>query len=121
MTLEPADPRPGVSTVRGRVETSGQFATMGVPPGRYFLRVNAGLQGWTFQSATVNGRDASVVPIDLESADLGGVMITFTDHPSELSGQVSSEGPPEATTVLVFPAESAAWVGYGNSRIKRNH
>ena len=32
--LEPADVRPGVNSARGRVETSGQFATMGVPPGR---------------------------------------------------------------------------------------
>ncbi len=115
ITLEPADQRPGLSAARGRVETTGQFATMGVPPGRYFLRVNAGLQGWTFQSAQVNGRDASVVPVDLDSSDLAGVVITFTDRPSELSGQVSSDGPLEAATVLVFPAEPAAWVGYGNN------
>jgi hypothetical protein len=32
-----------------------------------------------------------------------------------LSGQVTSEGALEAATVLVFPAEPSAWVGYGNS------
>ena len=45
ITLEPADQHPGVSAARGRVEATGQFATMGVPPGRYFLRVNARAAG----------------------------------------------------------------------------
>jgi hypothetical protein len=117
VVIEPADPRPGVSSVSGRVESSGQFATMGVPPGPYFVRVKAGLQGWTLQSVMVNGRDASVVPIDFESADIGGAAITFTDRPSELSGQVSSDGNGalDAATVLVFPAEESAWVGYGST------
>jgi hypothetical protein len=115
LVLEPADPRPELSSASGRVEASGQFATTGVPPGRYFLRVKAGLQGWTFQSAMVNGRDASVVPVELDSADVSGVTLIFTDRPSELSGQVTSDGPIEAATVLVFPAESTAWTGYGSS------
>ena len=88
---------------------------MGVPPGRYFVRVQGSYQGWTFQSAMVNGRDASVVPVEFDSNDLGGVMLTFSDRPTELSGQVQADGPPDGATVLVFPAESAAWVGYGSS------
>jgi len=43
------------------------------------------------------------------------VMITFTDRPTEISGQVSGNGALDAMTVLVFPAEQTAWVGYGNS------
>jgi hypothetical protein len=62
----------------------------------------------------VNGRDASIYPVDLESNDLSGVMITFTDRPSEVSGQVSTDsGAPEALSVLVFPADQAAWTGPG--------
>lgn len=116
VVLEPADPRPGVSNVSGRVESSGQFATQGVPPGKYFVRVKAGIPNWSVQSVMANGRDASVVPVDLESSDLGGVTINFTDHPTELSGQVTADGPGalEAATVLVFPAEPTAWVGYGS-------
>jgi hypothetical protein len=113
LILEPADPKPGVSNATGRVEASGQFATTGVPPGRYFVRMKAALPGWTLQSIMVNGRDASVVPVELESADVGGVTLNFTDRPSELSGQVSYDGPLESATVLVFPAESSAWTGYG--------
>jgi hypothetical protein len=113
VTLEPADQHQGVSPAMGRVEPSGQFATVGVPPGRYFVRVRAGLQGWTLQSVMVSGRDASVVPVEVD-ADLGGVQLVFTDHPSELSGQVTSEGSVQGATVLVFPAEPTAWVGYGS-------
>ena len=115
ITLEPADVRPGVSNARGRVEPTGQFSTVGVPPGRYFIRVGGSYQGWTFHAAQAGGRDASVVAVDLDSSDLGGVMLSFTDRPSELSGQVQADGPPESVTVLVFPAEQAAWTGYGTS------
>jgi hypothetical protein len=97
------------------METSGQFATMGVPPGRYFLRVNASFSGYAFQSAMVNGRDASVVPIEIEGNDISGVVLTFTDRPTELTGQVTAEGGLAGATVLVFPAESSAWVGYGST------
>jgi hypothetical protein len=113
--LEPADPRPGVPNARGRAESNGQFATMGVPPGRYFIRVAGSFSGWSFHSAQAGGRDASVTPIELDSNDLGGVILTFTDRPSELSGQVTADGQVEASTVLVFPAEQSAWVGYGTS------
>jgi hypothetical protein len=116
INLEPADVRPGLQGGRGRIEPSGQFATVGVPPGRYFVRVAGAPQGWSFHSAMVGGRDASVVPIDLEGNDLGGIMLTFTDRPSELSGEVSAEGAtPDFASVLVFPTDTTAWTGYGSS------
>lgn len=116
LNLEPAESRPGLAGARGRVDPSGAFTTMGVPPGKYFIRVVGAPQGWTFHSAMVNGRDASVVPVDLEANDLGGAMISFTDKPSEFSGDVSVDtGSPEAISVLVFPSDPSAWVGYGSS------
>jgi hypothetical protein len=116
LNLEPAESRPGLSGARGRVDPSGTFSTMGVPPGKYFIRVIGAPQGWNFQSAMVNGRDASVVPIDIEGNDFGGVMITFTDRPSEFAGDVSVDnGSPESATVLVFPTDTSAWVGYGTA------
>jgi hypothetical protein len=113
--LEPADPKPGVPNANGRVDQTGSFSTVGVPPGRYFVRLRGAIPGWTFQSAMAGGRDASVVPVEIESNDLNGVMLTFTDRPSELSGQVSGDGPLEGTTVIVFPADSSAWTGYGST------
>jgi hypothetical protein len=114
--LEPAEVRPGLSQGRGRVDPSGQFSTVGVPPGRYFLRVAGAPQGWTFHSAMAGGRDASVLPIEIEGNDVGGVTIVFTDRPSELSGDVSVQtGTPDAISVLVFPTDTAAWTGYGSA------
>jgi len=113
--LEPADPKPGVTQAMGRVDQNGQFSTVGVPPGRYFVRMKAAMPGWTFQSAMAGGRDASVVAVDFESNDLTGVTLNFTDQPSELSGQVQGDGVLEGTAVIVFPADSTAWTGYGTT------
>ena len=116
LSLEPADVRPGQGNARGRVDQAGTFSTMGVPPGRYFIRVVGAPQNWTFHSAMVNGRDASVVPIEIEGSDVGGVTIAFTDRPSDLSGDVTVEtGTPEAASVLVFPTDTSAWTGYGST------
>jgi hypothetical protein len=50
VSLEAADAKPGAPpNARGRVESSGTFSTVGVPPGRYFVRVNGAPQGWTFR------------------------------------------------------------------------
>lgn len=113
--LEPAESRAGVTPGRGRVEATGQFTTVGVPPGRYFLRVGGAPQGWTFRAATVEGRDMSDTPVELDG-DLSGVILSFTDRPTELSGTVTVEaGGAEAATVLVFPADRTQWVGYGSA------
>jgi len=68
----------------------------------------------------VNGRDASIYPVDIESNDLSGVMINFTDRPSDVSGQVSADTEkPEAMSVLVFPADQASWTGPGAGSPRR--
>jgi Carboxypeptidase regulatory-like domain len=114
ITLTPADALPGQIMGRGRAEASGQFTTVGLAPGRYLINVQGGFPGWTFHSAMVNGRDASIYPIDLESGDISGVVIAFTDRPSELSGDVVADGAAlEAMTVLVFPSEQREWTGPG--------
>ena len=47
-------------------------------------------------------------------------MITFTDRPTDLSGQVSLEsGSPEAISVLVFPSDQTAWTGPGAGSPRR--
>ena len=112
--LEPADQRQGQQTGTGRVEANGTFSTVGVPPGQYFVRIKAGIPNWTLQSVMANGRDASVVPIEIQSNDMSGVMLNFTDKPTEVSGQVTGDGVIEGTTVILFPAEQSAWTGYGS-------
>lgn len=114
VALELADVRPGNATnARGRIEPSGAFATMGVPPGRYFVRVGGAPQGWTFRGATLGGRDVTDAPLDIDG-DVSGVVLTFTDRQTQLSGTVTAEnGSPDASTVIAFPTDPAAWVGYG--------
>jgi hypothetical protein len=113
--LEPADVRPGVNSARGRVETSGQFATMGVPPGRYFVRAQGAPQGWTFRGATLGGRDVTDTPLDIDS-EVSGVALVFTDRPIELSGRVTGDASlTEGATVILFPTDQSAWVGYGST------
>ncbi len=120
VVLTPADVRPGVQPARGGAESTGTFATSGVPPGKYLVSVQGGFPNWTFQSAMVNGRDASIYPVDIESNDLSGVMINFTDRPSEVSGQVSADtGSPEALSVLVFPSDQTSWTGPGAGSPRR--
>jgi Carboxypeptidase regulatory-like domain len=119
VVLEPADVRVtgASSSVRGRVEQTGVFQTLGAIPGRYFVRAMGAPQGWTFRGATHGGRDVTDLPIELESGDVGGVVLVFTDRQTSLSGTVSGEGgtPDPTASVIVFPAQREAWSGYGMS------
>ena len=57
------------------------------------------------------------VPLTIESTDIDGLVLTFTDHPSGLGGTVRSpQGAPDSdATVIVFPADPAAWRDGGTS------
>ena len=119
VTLEPADAKTCAmtSSVRGRVDQGGTFTTMGVPPGRYFLRAGNPPQGWTFRIATSSGRDITDAPVEIENSDLGGVVLTFADQVAELKGTVSpasGAGDP-AASVIIFPAEREGWLNYGSN------
>src|SRR5262249_46742651 len=96
--------------------------TMSVPPGKYF--VSASAPGWQLRSASVGGRDASDVPIDLENEDAGGAVVTFYDRPAQLSGVVHDDkGAPDATaTVMLFPADFRTWMqnGMSSARMRTN-
>jgi hypothetical protein len=115
-TIDPADARPMVSAIlgRGQFQDDGQFSSYPLPPGRYYLRMNNAPAGWTLKAAMWNGQDISNTPIKLDR-DVSGVVITFTDRPSALSGQVqTASGAPDPTaTVLIFPADPGSWVDYG--------
>jgi hypothetical protein len=73
-------------------------------------------KGWTIKSAILGGRDICDVPLPLESNDVTGLVVTFTDRPSQLSGTVrNAQGrPDEDATVLVFPVDGV-WTDLGPS------
>ena len=124
ISLEPADGRSAdlAAIARGRVDPNGTFATMGVPSGKYILQVSGAPQGWTLRSATFGGRDITETAVELKDESATGVLLAFTDRPSELKGTVrAASGNPDPTaSVLVFPVDQAGWVDTGSQprRIK---
>jgi hypothetical protein len=118
ITLDPSDGSrlddTTLASETGRIEENGVFRTYGVPPGRYVLRVSVLPAGWFVKSATYQGRDVADLPLDLETKDASGVVLTFTDQPSSLSGSVrGADGPDPTAIVLVYPVDSAAWTSSG--------
>lgn len=110
----------------GRVGADSSFKTTGYPAGRYIGNVlpTTVPAGWSVKSITYNGRDISVEPVDLNDSDLSGIVVTFTDKSTTLSG--TATGPAAAISgaeVVVFPADSLAWQEIGavarRSRVER--
>jgi len=112
---------------QGRTAPDGQFTTSGYPPGRYFVLVSAPpTPGWTLESTTLGGRNLDESPLELGASDVGGVVVTFTDHPSEIRGTVhAASSATTATadldaTVVVFPSNYRDWIDHGMST-RRQH
>jgi hypothetical protein len=116
--LEPADGHQiGYASVgRARPNPDGTVSTLQVPPGRYLARPTApgATRGWSFKSAILNGRDVSVIPLELGS-DLSGLTLIYTDAPSGITGSVRDEGgqPDPTAAVIIFPTEQSEWMNYG--------
>jgi hypothetical protein len=119
VSLEAADGRTAAAggSARGRVDPNGTFQTMGVPPGKYIVRVQGAPEGWSFLGAMIGGRDVSIEPVELSSSDVGGIALTFTDHPASFGGTVTtaSGAPDPGASVVLFPTESDGWAGHGAS------
>jgi hypothetical protein len=98
LSLNPVDGRMTGPIMPPAISANGQFTTMSMPPGRY--TVSGGAPGWILKSVMAGGRDVSDLPIDLET-DVSGVVVTFFDRPSQVSGTVkTSRG----------DADDSAWV-----------
>ena len=85
-----------------------------MPPGRYVVNV-AGISfpGWYFRGARYQGRDITDTPIDL-TTDLNGVVLSFTDRPSTISGFIRSAGAADGGGLaLAFPVDAEAWTTSG--------
>jgi hypothetical protein len=108
--VEPAAATQRVAPITGRFDFSGQFNASGLPGGKYLIRVGAAPQGWSLKSATYNGRDVLDTPLDLDT-DAVGVVFTFTDRITEITGTVRNAtgiGNNDAT-VIVFPSDLQTW------------
>jgi protocatechuate 3,4-dioxygenase beta subunit len=103
------------------VSPAFEFTTLGLPPGKYLVSLpnqfSASLRGWFFESAIGEGRDLTVVPMELNGQRVSDVTITFSDKRSEVTGVVlDKSGRPDSTAaVLIFPADHRSWAGHGLS------
>jgi hypothetical protein len=111
--IEPAEVVPSSAAYFARPSTSGEFVSMPVPPGRYYIRVPNSPAGWMFKSATIDGRDVVDTPFRF-SQEPTQVVITFTDRWSGVRGAVqSTTGRDAEAVVVVFPNDREAWGSTG--------
>ena len=118
VSMQPADGRTAglPSAYQAQIDPAGAFYTIGLAPGAYILRVENAPRGWSLKSAMLGGRDVSEVALTLGSDNVDGLVLTFTDRPTAVSGTIrNAQGRPDANaTVLVFHADGA-WTDAGPS------
>jgi protocatechuate 3,4-dioxygenase beta subunit len=102
-----------------QIGPDGSFKIVGVPPGRYTLRVS-GVQPWSTKTSMVNGRDSLDFPFDIDDEDVNNATVTMVAQqtPAELNGLISDQaGQPVADfTIVVFSADQRFWTP-GSRRI----
>jgi hypothetical protein len=123
LTLDPADGRNSRPALNATADLS--LRSSAIPPGQYFVRMltagpsSAGMQvaGWTLKSAMLKARDVVDEPLTVRDADITGLVVTWTDQPSMLTGTVrDAQGAIDSTAaVLVFPSDHAAWLDFGSA------
>ncbi len=119
LRIEPAggraDPSGPQAVLPATFTSDHKFTSEGLLPGRYLVRANAP-PGWTFKGATYQGRDISESPVEL-TGDIDGVVITYTNRPSAITGNVTAAAPadPSGAQVVLFPVDPEAWMDYGRT------
>lgn len=92
----------------------GGFSTIG-PGGRYLARaLETG--GWFVESITLDGKDITERPFDLET-DATSFVVTYTNRASKVTGVVKdARGAVAAGAIVIaFPTDQQRWMDYGRS------
>ncbi len=123
-SLFPAIGSPATET-RMDITAEKTFSGRGIAPGRYRLVTQAALigalvpdatalaGGWALKSAMAGGRDVSDATLEVRPGeDVTDVVVTFTDRPTSLSGQVFDQAgrPTSSFPIVIFSTDRAAWV-----------
>ena len=99
---------------------NGGFELVGVLPGTYTIS-SAPAGGWWLRSVAFNGRDLldDQIEINGSSTDIVGVVLTFSDRPSGITGTLTAAPgqPAPDFTVMAFPTDRGNWKT-GSRRIK---
>jgi hypothetical protein len=102
-----------------RTQPDGRFTTIGVVPGKYFLRVGGNPAGFMVQSIVANGVNAIDRPIELTSESLSGVVVSFTDLIASITGTIRDiEKSDEGAVAALFPADPAGWKEFGVNPVR---
>ncbi len=92
------------------MQPDGAFRSPGDPPGRYIVNASAP-PGWFWQTTSIDGKPVPDEMIELGSAEISGLVLTFGQTTNRVSGRVSdgNGAPDPQAAVIVFPADSTAW------------
>jgi hypothetical protein len=125
VTLLPVDGKlPNIMAMANvdRANAQAEFQTKGYEPGRYFLQVSP-VGSWQLKTAMIGGRDVLDAPLEIRDADLGGVVVTYTDKLGQVTGTVRAPGENDLAgiAVVMFPADYRTWIDNGmNPRRSRS-
>jgi len=90
----------------------GRFELTGIIPDSYRLSTTVSAPaGWSLRSAVVNGVNVLDYPFEIGAANVSGVVLTFTDRHTQLSGTLTTATGAVAPAyfIAVYPADRALW------------
>ena len=95
-------------------QPDGTFAFPNAIPGRYRVVASqppAASQIWFLKSAMLDGADTLDSYLEMGTGDLSGLVLTFTDHPSELNGRLLDPAgrPAGDYWIVAFPTDRKFW------------
>jgi Carboxypeptidase regulatory-like domain len=118
---EPASPGPGMAVVTAEVGGDGVFTATGLVPDGYRIAItvpglrvgsSAAGQGWSLRSAMLGGEDVADRVIDIRPREnRAGLVATFTDRPSEVSGTLTDLAgrPASGYPIILFSTDRRDW------------
>jgi len=119
------------------VSADGTFVVKGVVPGQYrtgVLAMGSGIMSlatggfgksptsdWYLKSAILNGRDVADIAFDVRpNEDVSGIVMTFTDKPTEVSGSVIDQAGRAVPDfpIVIFSTDRRYWTA-GSRRVQQ--
>lgn len=103
-----------------RPEVADSAFTLRAPPGRYEISASIACRqiggcatSWTWQRTTLGGTPVPFDVVELETADLSDLVLTFSERSTRVSGSiVDGTGAPvtdPTVDVVAFPADTTHW------------
>jgi len=111
---------PGRVGVPGAIDAAGNVSIKGVIPGPYTMFASLPTSAtpsaptWRVRSIVVDGQDVTDRSFDIGAGGASGLVITFTDQVSELSGSLTLPSGAPATDyfVIAIPADRTYWIPF---------